>query len=39
MIKLFQTILILNIKMYEIKRKNCYKYDVETINDSDGIHF
>lgn len=25
--------------MYEIKRKNCYKCDVETINDSDGIHF
>ena len=25
--------------MYEIKRKNCYKCDVETMNDSDGIHF
>ena len=30
---------MLNIKIYEIKRKNCYKCDIETINDSDGIHF
>ena len=29
-----------NIRMLDITRKNCYKYDLETIIDSnDGQHF
>ena len=28
-----------NIRMYEITRKNCYKCDIETINDNDNINF